>query len=53
MSEVTKKELEWMEAVTVIETVEGYREWCVGMVVAPKTSGAVRICVDLTGLINA
>ena len=30
--------------------MEDYREWCAGKVVAPKTSGAVRICVDLTNL---
>ena len=39
-----------MERMGVIEKVEEPREWCAGMVVAPKTSGAVRICVDLTVL---
>ncbi len=28
-------------------------DWCAGMVVVPKPSGTVRICVDLTKLNNA
>ena len=39
-----------MKSFGVIEKVEEYREWCAGMVVAPKTNGDVRICVDLTKL---
>ena len=39
-----------MENLGVIEQVESHREWCAGMVVAPKSSGEVRICVDLTRL---
>ena len=50
LREATRRELERMEKLDVIEKVEDYREWCAGMVVAPKTSGAVRICVDLTNL---
>ena len=50
LKEATGRELERMEELDVIEKVEDYREWCAGMVVAPKTSGAVRICVDLTNL---
>lgn len=46
----TEKELKRMLELGVIERVEEYREWCAGMVVAPKSSGAVRICVDLTQL---
>ena len=44
----TEKELKRMEGLGVIERVQEPREWCAGMVVAPKTSGDVRICVDLT-----
>ena len=50
LREATRRELEKMERMGVIEKVEEPREWCAGMVVAPKTSGAVRICVDLTAL---
>ena len=39
-----------MESLGVIEKVEVYREWCMGMVVASKTNGDVRICVNLTKL---
>ena len=34
----------------MMERVEEKREWCADMVVAPKSSGEVRICVDLTVL---
>ena len=40
-----------MKSFGVIEKVDEYLEWCVGMVVAPKTNGDVKICVDLTKLI--
>ena len=50
LKEATEKELERMEALGVIEKVEEPREWCAGMVVAPKSSGGVRVCVDLTVL---
>ncbi len=39
-----------MEALGVITKVQEPTEWCVGMVVAPKADGKVRICVDLTNL---
>ena len=39
-----------MQRLGVIEPVETPTEWCVGMVVVPKTNGRVRICVDLTKL---
>ena len=45
-----KAELERMESLGVITRVEEPTEWCCGMVVVPKPSGAVRICVDLTKL---
>ena len=50
LREATRRELERMEELDIIEKVEDYREWCAGMVVAPMTPGAVRICVDLTNL---
>ena len=50
LREATQRELQRMESLGVIEKVEEYREWCAGMVVAPKTNGNVRICVDLTKL---
>jgi hypothetical protein len=50
LREATERELKRMERLGVIERVEDYREWCAGMVVAPKTNGDVRICVDLTTL---
>lgn len=50
LREATKKELDRMEKLGVIEKVEKPTEWCSGMVVAPKANGKVRICVDLTQL---
>jgi len=40
-------ELERMESMRVIAKVTAPTQWCAGMVVVPKSSGAVRICVDL------
>ena len=39
-----------MESMGVISRVNQPTEWCAGMVVVPKASGKVRICVDLTKL---
>ena len=39
-----------MESMGVISIVSEPTEWCAGMVVVPKKSGAVRICVDLKAL---
>ena len=39
-----------MESLGVISKVNDPTEWCAGMVVVPKTSGDVRICVDLKAL---
>ena len=39
-----------MEELGVIEKFEKPTSWCSGMVVAPKSNGMVRICVDLTQL---
>ena len=50
LREATKRELERMEKLGVIEKVEHPTSWCSGMVVAPKSNGKVRLCVDLTQL---
>ena len=41
------KELDRMEKAGVISRVSEPTPWCAGMVVVPKKSGSVRICVDL------
>ena len=41
------RELEQMEASGVISKVDQATPWCAGMVVVPKKSGDIRICVDL------
>ena len=43
-------ELKRMENMGVISKVESLTPWCAGMVVVPKQSGEVRICVDLKPL---
>ena len=43
-------ELNQMESLGVISKVNDPTEWCAGMVVVPKTSGNVHICVDLKAL---
>ena len=45
-----RKELDRMEEMGVISKVNEPTPWCAGMVVVPKKSGAVRICVDLKAL---
>ena len=45
-----KEELHRMEAMGVISKISDPTPWCAGMVVVPKRSGAVRICVDLKPL---
>ena len=45
-----KKELDRMETLGVISKVDEPTDWCAGMVVVPKPSGDVRICVDLKPL---
>ena len=45
-----KKELERMEKLGVISKVDQPTLWCAEMVVVPKKSGDVRICVDLKPL---
>jgi len=43
-------ELQRMESLGVISRVEEPTPWCAAMVVVPKDSGAIRICVDLKPL---
>ena len=50
LQEATKKELQRMEQLGVISKVSEPTEWCAGMVVVPKESGKVRVCVDLRRL---
>ena len=45
-----KEELTRMESMGVISKVDAPTPWCAGMVVVPKKTGAVRICVDLKPL---
>ncbi|XP_034075852.1 uncharacterized protein K02A2.6-like [Gymnodraco acuticeps] len=45
-----KEELSHMEDLEVISRVEEPTDWCAGMVVVPKKTGAVRICLDLNKL---
>ena len=45
-----QEELLRMEAAGVISKVDQPSPWCAGMVVVPKTTGAVRICLDLKPL---
>ena len=44
------EELNQMEQMGVISKVSNPTPWCAGMVVVPKKSGQVRICVDLKPL---
>ena len=41
-----KEELRRMENMGVITRIDEATDWCAGMVVVPKTSGKVRICVS-------
>ena len=34
----------------MISPIDGPSQWCAGMVVIPKSSGKVRICVDMKPL---
>lgn len=50
LREKVKKELERMEQMKVISKIDTPTPWCAGMVVVPKKSDDVRICVDLKPL---
>ena len=45
-----KTELDHMQSLGVISPVHDPTSWCAGMVVVPKRSGAIRICIDLKPL---
>ena len=51
--EKVKDEIERMASAGVIEAVDEPTDWCAPIVVVPKQSGDVRICVDLTKLNEA
>jgi hypothetical protein len=48
--DTVKAELTRMEKLGVISRIDEPTEWCAGMVVVPKSSGQVRICIDFTKL---
>ena len=48
-----KEELSRVEEMQIISPVDEPTEWCSGLVVVPKPSGDVRLCVDLTQLNNS
>ena len=50
LREKAKQEINSMLALDVIEPIEKPTEWCSGLTIAPKTNGAIRMCVDLTRL---
>ena len=50
LKEKVQVELDKMDKMGVISRVNKPTEWCAGMVVVPKKSGEVRICVDLKAL---
>ena len=50
MREKVKKELDRMESMGIISKVLEPTPWCAGMVVVPKKTGNIRICVDLKPL---
>ena len=50
LKEKVSLELQEMVTMGVISPVDVPTPWCAGMVVVPKKSGAVRICVDLKPL---
>ena len=50
LREQVQGELFRMKELGVISPIEKSTVWCAGMVVAPKKSGKVRICVDLSQL---
>ena len=45
-----QKELLRMQQQGIIVPVDEPTDWCAGLVVVPKSSGAVRLCVDYTPL---
>ena len=45
-----KAELTRMEKLEVISRIDELTEWCADMVVMPKSTGQIRICIDFTKL---
>ena len=50
LREKVKQEIQRMEKLGVISRTEEPTPWCAAMVIVPKPSGSVRICVDLKPL---
>ena len=50
LREKVRVELQRMEDLGVISKIDQPTPWCAGMVVVPKKSGEVHICVDLKPL---
>ena len=50
MRNEVEKELNRMESLAVISRIDEPSPWCAGMVIVPKPSGKVRICVDMKPL---
>ena len=50
LREEVKKELDRMELLGIISKVSEPTSWCAGMVIVPKRSGDVRLCIDLKAL---
>ena len=50
LRKTVQQELQRMESLGVISCADKPTQWCAGMVVVPKKSGAVRICVDFRPL---
>lgn len=45
-----QEELSRVESYSIISPVEEPTPWCAGMIVVPRLSGAVKICVDFQQL---
>jgi len=45
-----EREIKRKESLKVISPIDGPSQWCAGMVVIPKPSGKVRICIDMKPL---
>ena len=50
LREKVHKEIQRMEKLGVISPVDEPTQWCAAMVIVPKPSGSIRICVDLKPL---
>ena len=50
LREKVKQEIQRMERLGVISKMNEPTQWCAAMVVIPKLSGSIRICVDLKPL---